>query len=60
MEWQARSVQWLICVESDDLLGGVEDPKYEAAVEALRKRYELGKWNILMDTPTEYGGRTLQ
>ena len=54
----------LIIVETDDLLGGGRDrrlaPKFHAAVEELRKRYQFGKWKVLMDEQTEYGGRTLK
>jgi hypothetical protein len=51
----------LICVETDDLLGGgmANAPKFHQAVEALRKEYNFGKWKILQEGPTEYGGRTL-
>lgn len=50
----------LIVVETDDLLGGGTGPKFHDAVEQLRKRYTFGKWKVLMDEPTEYGGRTLR
>ena len=49
----------LIIVETDDLLGGGRDksvaPSFHLAVEALRKRYQCGKWKILMDESAEYG-----
>jgi len=50
----------LICVETDDLLGGGIGPKFHAAVEQLRKEYNFGKWKILQENATEYGGRTLK
>ena len=54
----------LIIVETDDLLGGGREhsvaPKFHHAVELLRKRYQFGKWKILMDESTEYGGRALR
>ena len=50
----------LICVETDVLLGGGIGPKYQAAVEQLRKAYNFGKWKPLMLEQTEYGGRTLK
>ena len=53
----------LIIVETDDLLGGGRDrrlaPKFHDAVDQLKKRYNFGKWKVLMDEATEYGGRTL-
>ena len=50
----------LICVETDDLLGGGIGPKFHAAVERLRKTYTFGKWKNLMKESTEYGGRSLR
>ena len=54
----------LIVVEADDLLGGGRDrrlaPRFHDAVDALRKRYQFGKWKILMEQQTEYGGRSLK
>ena len=50
----------LICVETDDLLGGGIGPKYQAAIEVLKKEYNFGKWKILQESSTEYGGRTLK
>ena len=50
----------IICVETDDLLGGGCSPKFYDAVQHLRKRYQFGKWKSLMDEPTEYGGRTIK
>ena len=44
----------IICVETDDLLGGGCGPKFHDAMEALRKRYKFGKWKMLMDEPTGY------
>jgi len=49
----------LICVETDDLLGGGIGPKYQDAITQLRKEYNFGKWKILQEGPTEYGGRTV-
>ena len=53
----------LICVETDDLLGGGASgglsPKFQAVVEALRKKYKFGKWKALQEEQTEYGGRSL-
>ena len=51
----------LICVETDDLLGGgmANAPKFHKAIEALRKEYNFGKWKVLQEGSTEYGGRTL-
>ena len=50
----------LIVTETDDLLGGGIGPKFQRAVEERKKRYTFGKWKILMDEATEYGGRTLR
>ena len=50
----------LVCVETDDLLGGGVGPKYQAAILALRENYKFGKWKDLMENSTEYGGRTLK
>ena len=50
----------IICVETDDLLGGGRGPKVHEAVEHLRKKYKFGKWKMLMDEQTEYGGRALK
>ena len=50
----------LVVVETDDLLGGGIGPKFEAAIEQLRKKYKFGKWKNLMKEQTEYGGRTLR
>ena len=50
----------LIVVETDDLLGGGTGPKFHDAVEQLKKRYKFGKWKVLMEESTEYGGRTLR
>ena len=50
----------LIVVETDDLLGGGTGPSFHFAVEQLKKRYTFGKWKVLMDESTEYGGRTLR
>ena len=60
MNARADQFSGVIGVETDDLLGGGVGPKYEAAIDALRKIYKFGRWKILMDTPTEYGGRTLR
>ena len=49
----------LVLVETDDLLGGGIGDKYLDAVAELRRHFKFGKWVELMDTPTEYGGRTL-
>ena len=49
----------LLCVETDDLLGGGFGPKFDSAVTALRKEYEFGKWKDLQEASTEYGGRTI-
>ena len=51
----------LICVETDDLLGGgrADASKFHSAIDQLRKQYTFGKWKILQDGSTEYGGRTL-
>ena len=57
---QENQLTGLICVETDDLLGGGCGPKFHEAVEALRKRYKYGKWEILMDAQIEYGGRTIK
>ena len=50
----------LIVVETDDLLGGGIGPRFQNAVAQLKKRYTFGKWKVLMDEATEYGGRTLR
>lgn len=57
---KAESLSCLICVGKDDLRGGGVGHKYQAAIEVLRKECNFGKWKILMDTSTEYGGRTLK
>ena len=49
-----------ICVETDDLLGGGIGPKYQAAIDTLRKTYTFGKWKVLQEQSTEYGGHTLK
>jgi hypothetical protein len=49
----------LVCVETDDLLGGGIGPKYDKAVKFLREEYTFGKWKILKQGTTEYGGRTV-
>ena len=50
----------LVCVETDDLLGGGVGPKFQKAIAALRKTYNLGKWKELKESSTEYGVRTLK
>ena len=50
----------LVCVDTDDLLGGGIGPKYQAAIAALRKAYNFSKWKELMEASTEYGGRILK
>lgn len=57
---KAEQFSGLICAETDDLLGGGIGPKFQTAVEKLRKEYNFGKWKILQETSTEYGGRTVQ
>ena len=49
----------LICVETDDLLGGGCDSAFFDAIEVLKKRYNFGAWHDLREKPREYGGRTL-
>ena len=55
------TISGLICVETDDLLGGgrANASRFHAAVDQLRKDYTFGKWKILQEGSTEYGGRTL-
>ena len=45
-------------VETNDLLGGGIGSKFQAAIAALRKAYNFGKWQQLVEISTEYGGRT--
>ena len=49
-----------VFVETDDLLGRGIGSKYHAAIAALRKAYNFGKWKELMEVFTEYGGRILK
>ena len=50
----------MICVETDDLMGGGVGECWFNAISQLRKRYNFGKWTELMEKSTEYGGRTLK
>ena len=49
----------LICMERKDLLGGGYG-LFDKAVAQLRKEYTFGKWKVLVDASTEYGGPTIQ
>ena len=60
MNGKDNQLTGLIVVETDDLLGGGTGPKFHNAIEQLKKRYKFGKWKVLMDDSTEYGGRTLR
>ena len=57
---ELKQFSGLVCVETDDLLGGGIGPKFQTAIETLRKEYNFGKWKVLQDASTEYGGRTLR
>mgnify|MGYP007046308668 FL=1 len=59
MYTSAGTVCGLICVETDDLLGGGCDPAFFDAISTLKKRYNFGAWHDLREKPREYGGRTL-
>ena len=50
----------LTVVETDDLLGGGVGDKFMDAVNQLRARVNVGKWQELTVSATEYGGRTLR
>ena len=41
-----QQLSGLVCVETDDLLGGgsANAPKFHRAIEQLRKEYTFGKW----------------
>ena len=57
---RADQFSGVVCAETDDLHGGGEGPKFEAAVDAWRRTYGFGKLKIWLDAHTEYGGRTLR
>ena len=59
-EGEPLQLTGLITVETDDLLGGGTGDKYFQALETLKRKYRFGTWKELMDTPHEYGGRTLR
>jgi len=50
----------LVLVETDDLLGGGTGDQFSEAIATLRRKYNSGKWNELMDNSHEYGERTLR
>ena len=50
----------LLVVETDDLLGGGIGDKFHRAVDQLKRRLKFGKWIVLQEKATEYGGRTLK
>lgn len=56
MLWTAKG--WLV-VEMDDLLGGGTSEGYWATIEAIRKRFLLGKFKYLDEGITDYAGRSM-
>jgi hypothetical protein len=59
-EGPENQLSGLVLVETDDLLGGGIGGQFFEAIKTLRRKYNFGKWNELMDASHEYGGRTLQ
>ena len=57
---QPECLSGLVVIETDDLLGGGIGDEFHAAIKQLWEAYKFGKWVHLMDSPTEYGGRTLK